>query len=93
MKYIKDLNDAFSDYKVRVNVSNETFNKKIKRAEVSGYHYIIVVGDREIKEKNVSYRNNGTQRLGVSLNNMLTIISKELVLINVSKSEKDIKND
>ena len=67
MKYIENLKDTFERNKIRVDVddTDDTLNKKIRKAELEWVPYIVVIGEKEIKENKITvrYRENGKQKL------------------------------
>lgn len=61
-KVAKDLTDL--GFRVRVNNENETIPKKIRDAEMQKIPYLLVVGDREVKNKTVAVREREKGDLG-----------------------------
>lgn len=60
LEYCMKLKNQLSDYEVDIDDSSETLNKKIFNAETMKYNYIIVVGNKEIKNNVLTIRyNNG----------------------------------
>jgi len=64
-KYAKEVNDKLSDDSIRVEIDerNESVSKKIRDAEIQKVPYIIVVGDKEIADNNLSVRSRGLKEL------------------------------
>lgn len=64
-----------SDIRIEIDLRNESVGKKIRDAEIQKIPYIIVVGDKEEKGKNITVRKRGSKDLKI-----LTIdeISKEI---------------
>ena len=61
----------------------ETTGRKIRDAEVSKSPYIIIVGEREETENNISVRKHGGKNLGnLSLERFKNLIKKEINIIN-----------
>ena len=61
----------------------ETTGRKIRDAEVSKSPYIIIVGEREETENNISVRKHGGKNLGnLSLEKFKNLIKKEINIIN-----------
>jgi threonyl-tRNA synthetase len=56
--YAKNISETLSEQLIRVEVDtrSEGIGKKIRDAEVQKIPYIVIVGDDEEKEKNISYR-------------------------------------
>lgn len=82
LNYIKKIKYIFGDYKVTVNLNNDTFPKKIRNAEVNNYHYIFIVGEKEIKSNTISYRHHRKQSMQCSIEKVLKEISQEYEFMN-----------
>jgi threonyl-tRNA synthetase len=52
------------EYRVEIDLSNNTIGKKIREAEMKKYPYVLVVGEREAKNKTVNIRQRGVGTLG-----------------------------
>jgi len=59
VKELKDLN-----YRVDIDLSEETLSKRIRNAELNKIPYILVIGDREIVNNTISVRERGKGDLG-----------------------------
>jgi len=57
-KYAKEIGDKLEEKNVRVEVRNEseTVSKKIRQGEIQKIPYMLVVGDKEIKENSIRVR-------------------------------------
>lgn len=66
-KYANDVLNKLSDNNIRaeVDVRNESVGKKIRDAEVQKVPYIIVVGDKEEKDGNITVRSHGSKDLNI----------------------------
>jgi threonyl-tRNA synthetase len=64
--YAKDIRDKIYELGIRVELDgrNETLEKKIRDAEVQQIPYMIVVGDREVRNKKVAVRDRERGDLG-----------------------------
>jgi len=78
LKYVTKLAKKLVRAKIRADIDdrNETLSKRVRDAETDWIPYIIVVGDREIKEGNLAVRKRG---------------SKEQQTMNVKSLVKEIK--
>jgi threonyl-tRNA synthetase len=78
LKYVTKLAKKLVRAKIRADIDdrNETLSKRVRDAETDWIPYIIVVGDREIKEGNLAVRKRG---------------SKEQQTMNVKGLVKEIK--
>ena len=78
LKYVTKLAKKLVRTKIRADIDdrNETLSKRVRDAETDWIPYIIVVGDREIKEGNLAVRKRG---------------SKEQQTMNVKSLVKEIK--
>ncbi|MDP2820919.1 MAG: threonine--tRNA ligase [bacterium] len=66
------------DFRVELKGENETLSKKILEAETQKIPYIVVVGDREIKENKVSLRERGKGNIGsVFLDKLIEILEEK----------------
>jgi len=65
LKYAQKIRDRIKDKEFRCEIDerDETLEKKIRDAEIQKIPYVLVVGDREIKEKNVTVRTRGQKGL------------------------------
>jgi threonyl-tRNA synthetase len=79
--YCLKLFKAFNRRKIRVvyDDSNERLGKKIRDAQVKKIPYQIVIGDNEINNKNISYREYGKQEsISIALNNFFKLIKNRI---------------
>ncbi len=79
--YAKKVSEYLKNYDIcgPIDTRAETTNRKIRDAEVSKIPYIIIVGEREEKEKTISVREHGGHELGsMSLKNLKDIITEEI---------------
>lgn len=80
-KYGQEIVDELKNENIRVELDdrNETTSAKIRDAELQKVPYMIIVGDREIREKNISVRSRGEKDLGVmNLEDFLDKIKDEI---------------
>ena len=67
------------DICARVDERAETTGKKIRDAEISKSPYIIIVGEKEKEEGNISVRKHGGEKLGsMNTKELIEIINKEI---------------
>jgi len=59
------LNLKTQNLRVEIDERSESMQKKIKEAEEQKIPYMLIVGDREVKENRVSVRHRGEQNLGM----------------------------
>ena len=79
--YAKKVSKYLKNYDIcgPIDTRAETTNRKIRDAEVSKIPYIIIVGEREEKEKMISVREHGGNELGImSIKNLKDIITEEI---------------
>ena len=79
--YAKKVSKYLKNYDIcgPIDTRAETTNRKIRDAEVSKIPYIIIVGEREEKEKTISVREHGGNELGImSIKNLKDIITEEI---------------
>lgn len=75
--------------RVEVDDRNETMQKKIKSAEEQKIPYMLIMGDREMKENKVSIRQRGQIDLGkMSLDKFINKIKKEIATLSVIEEKE-----
>ena len=82
-KYARDviqkLGEAVENLRIDADFSQRTIQSKVKDAEVMRVPYIIVVGDREEKEKNLAVRSKGDKKIeNFSVEEFVEKIRKEI---------------
>jgi threonyl-tRNA synthetase len=69
-----------SDIRGHVDDRNETTGKKIRDAEMQKVPYMVIVGEKEIKEKALSVREHGGNNLGMmSVEQLVSIIKSRII--------------
>lgn len=65
-KYANSILEELSslDFRVEVKDENETISKKIRQGEIQKIPYILVIGDKEIKNKTIRVRERGKGDIG-----------------------------
>lgn len=63
-KYAETISKDLSEYRTEIYDQNETVGKKIREAELQKIPYILIVGDKEVKNKTVSVRSREKGDLG-----------------------------
>jgi threonyl-tRNA synthetase len=58
-EYIHYLTNLFSDFNVKLDLSNNTLSKKIRNAQILKYHYIFIVNEKGVDNQTISYRHQG----------------------------------
>lgn len=81
-EYLKYLDDIFSDYSVKIDFTNNPFAKKIRNASMNGYHYIFIIGDKEVTNCSISYRHGKKQMRDQEVESVLKTIHSELDFMN-----------
>jgi len=66
LDYAKKVADELGDVRTEVDERNESVGKKIRDAELQKIPYIIVVGDKEEKDSNITVRTRGEKDLKIS---------------------------
>ncbi len=80
-KYAKEVAKRFKikDLRFKIKDENETVSKKIREGEMKKIPYLLVVGDKEIKNKSVRVRKIGKGDIGeVSVDRFIKKIKKEI---------------
>lgn len=67
-----------TDFYADIDTSDDTLEKRIVSAEQLVYNYIIVVGDREEKDRIVSIRNRERKQVVVSLDDCVKRLQEEV---------------
>ncbi|MCM8785815.1 MAG: threonine--tRNA ligase [Candidatus Omnitrophica bacterium] len=76
-----DLREKLKEhFRVEVDLRNEKINKKIKDAEEEKIPYMIIIGDREIRENKLSLRKHRKGMLGeFSFNEIVELFKNEII--------------
>lgn len=61
LEYAKKVSEDLGDIRIEIDGRNESVNKKIRDAEIQKVPFIIVVGDKEEKEQNITVRTRGSK--------------------------------
>lgn len=80
-KYSQKIREKLFSEGLRVEIDsrNETMQKKIKEAEEQKINYMLIVGNREVKQNKISVRQRGEKDLGpMTLEDFLKKIKKEI---------------
>ncbi len=87
--YAEKVSELLKNYDIcgPIDERAETTGKKIRDAEVSKIPFIIVLGDKEKEQKNISVRKHGGENLGsLSINDFVKLVEKEIKeLITIKK--------
>ncbi|HBC96357.1 MAG TPA: threonine--tRNA ligase, partial [Clostridium sp.] len=76
-KIIKELKDE--DIRVEADLRNEKIGYKIREAQMQKVPYMIILGDREVKEKGISVRSRKNGDLGsMSLDDFIAKLKEEI---------------
>lgn len=82
-KYISYLSKLFGEnYNTKVDLSMNAFPKKIKTAELEKYHYIFIIGDKEVENETISYRTKRNNVNGQTVKNVYQMIQEEYKFMN-----------
>jgi len=69
------------DFRVQLDDRNEKLGYKMRQAEIKKIPYIVVIGDREVQEKNLSVRRRGKENLGsLKIRDFEDIMREEILL-------------
>jgi len=78
-KVVKELEEEIPGLRIDSDFSQRTVQSKVKDAEIMKVPYIIVVGDREEKEKNLAVRSKGNKKIeNFSLEKFISKLKKEI---------------
>jgi len=78
-KYAQKVKKELSSFRVEVRSENETVSKKIREGELQKIPYLLVVGDKEMKEKSVRVRERKKGDTGtIKLTEFIKKIKKEI---------------
>lgn len=81
LNYSQKISQALKQEDIRVEIDDrsETMQKRIKEAEEQKIPYMLIIGAREVKQKNVSVRKRGNQNLGnLEINKFIKMIKIEI---------------
>lgn len=63
-KYAQEVMEKLKDFRLEIKNSNETLGKKIREGEMEKVPYLLIVGDKEVKNKTVGVRERSKGDLG-----------------------------
>ncbi len=65
-KYAQEIKQKYEEAGIRVEVDNrtESISKKVREAQLAKINYILVVGEKEIKDKTVTVRSRNNKIIG-----------------------------
>ena len=81
LEYVKELYNRLRDEGIRVEIDDREakLGYKIREAQTKKIPYQLVVGDNEVKEKNITYRRYGqTEQVKVSVDEFVSMIIDEI---------------
>ncbi|MBS3149732.1 threonine--tRNA ligase [Candidatus Woesearchaeota archaeon] len=80
LKYVDNLKKKFEENKIRVDIDDtkDTLGKKIRKAELEWIPYIVVVGEKEIKENKLNVRiREENQQKTFNIDELIKLINNE----------------
>jgi len=63
-KYADEIKKKFSSFRTELKNENETVSKKIRQGEIQKIPYLLVIGDKEMKNKTIRIRERGKGDIG-----------------------------
>ncbi len=79
-KILKSLNEKIPDLRIDADFRSTTIPSKVKDAEIMRIPYIIVIGDKEEKEKTLALRIKGDSKIKtLKIDEFIDVIRKEIV--------------
>ena len=79
--YSNKILKLMKNYEIRahIDVRSETIGKRIRDAEIKKIPYMVIIGEKELQEKNISVRKRGKEDLGsMSCDDFNNLIKKEI---------------
>ena len=79
--YSNKILKLMKNYEIRahIDVRSETIGKRIRDAEIKKIPYMVIIGEKELKEKSISVRKRGKEDLGsMSCEDFNNLITKEI---------------
>lgn len=79
--YAKELNNKLKELDMRsdIDISSDSFNKKIRNGETSKYNYIVIIWEQEVANNTVSIRNVRTkEQKTLSLQDFISMLTTEI---------------
>ncbi len=80
-EYAKELRNLFidEDFRAEIDLSEEKLGYKIREAQTNKIPYTLVIGDKEVETKSVTYRKHGSQeQVNVSYDEFVKMIKTEI---------------
>lgn len=75
--YAQRVVNKLSGLRVEIDSRNESVNKKIRDAEIQKIPYVLVVGEKEIKDKNITVRKRGQKAIeAITLGNFTKMLAE-----------------
>ncbi|MAQ70434.1 MAG: threonine--tRNA ligase [Flavobacteriales bacterium] len=86
-EYCRKLLNSLKNYDIRGHVDdrNETTGKKIRDAEMNKIPYMLIIGEKEVKEELMSVREHGGNNLGAMSTTQLTTLIKSKISKELGK--------
>lgn len=79
IEYARKVADELKEVRIEIDDRNESIGRKIRDAEIQKIPYIIVVGDREEKDDNITVRERGSKELEIQkIGKFLKSVQKNL---------------
>lgn len=80
VEYCANISERYKTHNIRVDIDNRDFglNKKIRHAEKEWIPYIIVIGEKEIKSKNITLRVRNEGQKTINIDQFINRIEKEI---------------
>ena len=77
--FVKKVGEAIPNLRIDADFSQSTVQSKVKEAELMRVPYIIVIGDREEKEKTVAVRERGSGKINnVKIDSFIKSLKEEI---------------
>ncbi len=86
--YIKELEEIFDDNKIRFedDFREEKLGYKMREAQTQKIPYILVIGDKEVESKSLTFRMHGKQeQVNVSIDEFVKMIKEEVKSLGLNK--------
>lgn len=65
LAYAEKIKKELAEFRVELDIGNETIGKKIRNGEMQKIPYLLIVGDKEEKKKQIAVRERGQKDLGL----------------------------
>ena len=76
-KYAEEVVDSLKEFRTEIDISDESFGKKVRKAKVEKVPYFVVIGDEEVKSNKVTLESRDGKKETLSTEELIKKLEKE----------------